>query len=81
MKITVKLFAGIKDLCGFSEKELIVSEGITIENVLEELSKNFCSLNGARETLLYAVNGEYRKVKTVLADNDILAIFPPVSGG
>lgn len=81
MKIKIKTFATIKESFGFDEKELIVSDGISVREVIRDLEMNYPSLKSIEGTLLYAVNEEYCPVETLLADGDILAIFPPVSGG
>jgi sulfur-carrier protein len=81
MKITIKTYANIKELCGFKEKELIVSEGISVLNVIQELCKTYGCLKNNSRNLLFAINEEYCSGDSILADNDVLAIFPPVSGG
>jgi molybdopterin converting factor subunit 1 len=81
MKITVKLFASVRDLCGFDEKEFIVPEGITVDEVLRRLSVSFAELGAKKSSLLCAINEEYARPDIALAEGDVLAIFPPVSGG
>ncbi|TAL30368.1 MAG: MoaD/ThiS family protein [Spirochaetes bacterium] len=81
MKITIKTFASLRDAAGFDEKEIIVPEGITIDEVVRRLSVSFEGLAARKGSLLYAVNEEYARPDTVLAEGDILAMFPPVSGG
>jgi len=70
MKIKIKAFAAVKEACGFEDKELTVSEGISVEKILLELKK--CHP---------AINEEYCDQDSVLSDEDTLAILPPVSGG
>jgi sulfur-carrier protein len=81
MKIRVKAFASIKDILGFDEKELTVSDEISVSDVVALLIKCYPGLKTVEETLLYARNEEYCRVDAVLADEDTLAIFPHVSGG
>jgi molybdopterin converting factor subunit 1 len=81
MRIKIKPFANIREACGFTEKELTVSEGITVKEVIQLLKKSYQSLNDFKGALLYAINEEYCPETAALADNDTLAIFPPVSGG
>ncbi len=81
MKIKLKVFASLKDICGFSEKELIVSDSIRVNEVLELVTKVNDELSSRKDTLLVAVNEEYCQIDTMLNDGDIVAIFPPVSGG
>ncbi|MBN1497222.1 MAG: MoaD/ThiS family protein [Spirochaetes bacterium] len=81
MKIKIKAFANVKEAFGFDEKDLTVSDGITVREVIEQF-KTICEpLNEFNGSLLYAVNEAYCPESTVLMDEDTLAIFPPVSGG
>ncbi|OHD67012.1 MAG: hypothetical protein A2176_16195 [Spirochaetes bacterium RBG_13_51_14] len=81
MKIRIKTFATIREACGFEEKELIVSEGISVKEVVQQLKKSYRQLNDLDGALLFAINEEYCHDDAALSDDDTLAIFPPVSGG
>jgi MoaE-MoaD fusion protein len=74
MAVTVKLFAGLRERAGWSEREL---DGITrVEEIWPLLG-----LGPEPEGLLYAVNKEYAARERELADGDEIAVIPPVSGG
>ena len=81
MKIKIKVFASIRDICGFNEKELIVSDSIKVNDVVELFIKCNNELSAKKDNFLIAVNEEYCAMDMILQDGDILAIFPPVSGG
>jgi len=81
MKIKIKVFASIRDICGFNEKELIVSDLIKVNDVVDLFIKSNHELSAKRDDFLIAVNEEYCAPDMILKDGDILAIFPPVSGG
>ena len=81
MKIRLKVFARLREICGFDEKELTVSAGITVGDILLELKRIHDGLAAVEKNLLFAVNQEYCSQDTVLSDGDTLAIFPSVSGG
>jgi len=81
MKIKVKVFASIRDICGFNEKDLIVSDSIKLNEVIDLFIKSNRGLSDKKDTLLIAVNEEYCRMDRTLEDGDTLAIFPPVSGG
>jgi molybdopterin converting factor subunit 1 len=81
MKIKIKIFASIKDICGFNEKELIVSDSIKVNEVIDLFIKSNHELSAKKDSFLIAVNEEYCTMDMILKDGDILAIFPPVSGG
>jgi molybdopterin synthase catalytic subunit/molybdopterin converting factor small subunit len=72
--IRVRLFAGLREQAGWSEKEL---EGIDrVADVWPALG-----LGEEPPGLLYAVNREYAHRDQELGDGDEVALIPPVSGG
>ena len=74
MRVTVKLFAGLRERAGWKEREL---DGV------ERVSDVWPALNLGEEPegLLYAVNRSYADADRGLADGDEVALIPPVSGG
>ncbi len=81
MKITIKTFAHFKDICGFQEKELTVSDNITISDILREITRLHPEMHKHATSVLCAINQEYKDLNYRLNDGDKLALFPPVSGG
>ncbi len=81
MEIIVKTFAAAREAFGFQEKKFVVGEGSTVGQVLEMLTRECPGAAPIGNTLLCAVNAEYSAKEKVLHANDILALFPPVSGG
>jgi MoaE-MoaD fusion protein len=74
MKVTVKLFAGLRELAGWGEREI---SGVTrVDDVWPALG-----LGVEPRGLLYAVNKEYAQRDRELRDGDEVAVIPPVSGG
>ncbi|MFL6038831.1 MAG: molybdenum cofactor biosynthesis protein MoaE [Gaiellaceae bacterium] len=74
MKVKVRLFAGLRERAGWSEKEL--DDVTRVEHVWPALG-----LGPEPDGLLYAVNKEYAPQERELADGDEVALIPPVSGG
>ena len=74
MKITVKLFANLRD---GREKEQIMSvkEGITPRDIIECLEIPF------EDVAIIMINGRRKEADVEIVENDIVAIFPPVGGG
>ena len=74
MTIKVRLFAGLRERAGYSEREVVdVARVSDVWPVLD--------LGDEPEGLLYAVNREYADAGRELADGDEVALIPPVSGG
>ena len=74
MGVHVRLFAGLRERAGWSEREL---DGVEcVSDVWPALS-----LGDEPEGLLYAVNREYADRDLELNDGDEVALIPPVSGG
>jgi molybdopterin synthase catalytic subunit len=76
VRITVRLFAGLRERAGTGKRELELSEGARAGDVWPALD-----LGDEPEGLLYAVNKEYAERDRPLADGDEVALIPPVSGG
>jgi molybdopterin synthase catalytic subunit/molybdopterin converting factor small subunit len=74
MRVTVRLFAGLRELAGRSSLEL--EEVVSVADVWPQLG-----LGDEPAGLLYAVNREYVERDHGLADGDEVALIPPVSGG
>jgi len=81
IKIQLKLFASMKDICGFSEKDFTFEKPVTVNDLINELSALYPAVAEKKSTLLIAVNENYTNTGTVINDGDTVAIFPPVSGG
>jgi molybdopterin synthase catalytic subunit/molybdopterin converting factor small subunit len=73
VKVRVRLFAGLRERAGWSEREV---EAETVGEVWSALG-----LGDEPAGLLYAVNQEYADRDRVLASRDEVAVIPPVSGG
>jgi MoaE-MoaD fusion protein len=74
MAVRVRLFAGLRERAGWSEREV---------DDLDRVADVWPSLELGEEPrgLLYAVNKEYAERDRPLADGDEVALIPPVSGG
>jgi molybdopterin synthase catalytic subunit len=73
MNVKVKLFAGLRERAGWSERDLDITH---VEDVWPALS-----LGPEPAGLLYAVNKEYVERGHELSEGDEVAVIPPVSGG
>jgi molybdopterin synthase sulfur carrier subunit len=80
MEINLKLFGITRDIVGKSEEKLIIENKITVNTLVENLKIQFPALSEL-SSILVAVNNEYAPSDMVLANNDEVALIPPVSGG
>jgi MoaE-MoaD fusion protein len=76
MRVTVRLFAGLRERAGESRRELELAEGATVAEVWPALE-----LGDEPGGLVYAVNRSYTERDAPLADGDEVGLIPPVSGG
>lgn len=74
MHIKVKLYAGFRQ-GRFSEKEWNFSEGITVDQILEELEID------KNEAGVVLVNSRQVERDYTLCEGDEIAIFPLIAGG
>src|SRR6185437_5850293 len=76
MRITVRLFAALRERAGWSKRELDLPDGAVVADVWPALD-----LGDEPPGLAYARNREYADRDTAVAAGDEVAVIPPVSGG
>jgi molybdopterin converting factor subunit 1 len=81
MRVTVRLFARLRDIAGASELARDVAPGATIRTVWRQLAADFPALAEYERSISSAVNADYARMDQVLSDGDEVAFLPPVSGG
>jgi molybdopterin converting factor subunit 1 len=80
IKIQVLLFGITADLLATSSLEVELEPNSTIQRFKENLLNTYPQLENI-DSYAIAVNEEYASNETVLKENDVIAIIPPVSGG
>jgi molybdopterin converting factor subunit 1 len=81
MRVTVRLFARLRDLTGASELSREVNAPATAETVWRTLVTEFPALRDYERTMSVAVNADYSRLHAEVRDGDEVAFLPPVSGG
>jgi molybdopterin converting factor subunit 1 len=76
VKVSVRLFAGLRERAGRDELELDLPEGARVADALAAVEHLAPGVS-----LVLAVNREYATPDVVLNAGDELAVVPPVSGG
>jgi molybdopterin converting factor subunit 1 len=78
--VKVLLFGAAADRAGARETQVQVGE-ITLDELWPLLAERHPGLSPMRDTLAFAVNGEYARWDTRILPGDEVAVLPPVSGG
>jgi molybdopterin converting factor subunit 1 len=81
MRVTVRLFARLRDIAGAAELERNLPAGATAGDLWRTLGRDFPEMTRYDASISTAVNADYAKMGTALADGDEVAFLPPVSGG
>jgi molybdopterin converting factor subunit 1 len=81
MRITILVFARLRDLAGSSRLVRTVPEGATVDTVWQALAAEFPAVAPYRGSVSAAVNADYARFTTPVADGNEVAFLPPVSGG
>jgi molybdopterin converting factor subunit 1 len=81
VRVTVRLFARLRDIAGTSELARDLPAGATIGDLWRELAREFPELASYERSISSAVNADYARMDQVVGDGDEVAFLPPVSGG
>ena len=81
MRVTVRLFARLREIAGAGELTRDMPPGATIGTVWRQLATEFPALAPYERSISSAVNLDYARMDQALADGDEIAFLPPVSGG
>ena len=81
MRLTVKPFAQLQERLGTKALELELPPDATVAVLLEQLIAEHPVLAPFRESLLLARGTEMLEPGNALANNDVVALYPPFSGG
>ncbi|HUR33995.1 MAG TPA: molybdopterin converting factor subunit 1 [Vicinamibacterales bacterium] len=81
MRVTVRLFARLRDIAGTAEMTRDVADGTTVGALWHELATEMPAIASYERSISTAVNADYARRDQVLADGDEVAFLPPVSGG
>jgi molybdopterin converting factor subunit 1 len=81
MRVTVRLFARLREIAGTSELGREIGPGATIGTVWRQLVADFPELAGYERSISTAINADYARMDQPVGDGDEVAFLPPVSGG
>jgi molybdopterin converting factor subunit 1 len=81
MRVTVRLFARLRDLAGSGEVVRDVQPPATVQTIWRSLVEDFPAIAEYERSMSVAVNADYSKMSAVVNEGDEVAFLPPVSGG
>jgi molybdopterin converting factor subunit 1 len=81
MRVTVRLFARLRDIAGAAEFAREVAPGSTIGTIWQQLARDFPELARYERSISSALNADYARMDRAVSDGDEVAFLPPVSGG
>lgn len=81
MNVSVQLFARARDLAGAETVCVDVADNATVGDVRAALVRTYPALEPIAGSLLVAVNADYATDTQPVQPGQVVACFPPVSGG
>ena len=81
MNIKVLFFASCRDLVGTGEREMTLTDGATVTDLISELASEQARFTDLAPSLMVSVNQAYVERDAELQEGDEVAFIPPVSGG
>jgi molybdopterin converting factor small subunit len=83
MRVTVKLFARLREIAGRDTiaREVAGVGPVTLGDVWRSLVEEWPGLAAFDSSVSGAVNAEYARMTSEVGDGDEVAFLPPVSGG
>lgn len=81
MRVTVRLFARLRDLAGAGDLTREVAAPATVRSVWTALVADYPALAPYAASMSCAVNADYARLDAPVRDGDEVAFLPPVSGG
>jgi len=81
MRVTVRLFARLRELAGTGEFAAEVPAAATIAAVWDEVVRRHPPLAGYARAIACARNAQHARSDAPVAEGDEIAFLPPVSGG
>jgi molybdopterin synthase catalytic subunit len=81
MKVSLLLFAGLRELVGQRELAFELDDGATVDELKRRLGEAYPNARTALGSTVFAIDDEYVAFDERLNDGAEVALIPPVSGG
>src|SRR5215217_520148 len=80
MKVTVRLFAGLRERAGGQHVDVELPDGASVEDLLAAMETTPVGRLQPGQCVV-AINREYAPADALVSAGDEVALIPPVSGG
>ena len=81
MNVRVQFYAQLRELVGFRELDLEISQGATVRELLETIYTQMPALRAHDKSILVGAGLEFVDRNYELNPGEEIAIMPPVQGG
>ena len=81
MRVTVRLFARLRELAGRDECECDMPAGASVADVWRVLCAQHPAIEPFGPTVSCALNEDFARMSSAVREGDEIAFLPPVSGG
>lgn len=81
MRVTVQVFARLRELAGRSDWQCEIPAGSTIADVWQLAARTYPALEGFASSVSCARNEDFARMTARVDEGDVIAFLPPVSGG
>jgi molybdopterin converting factor subunit 1 len=81
MRVTVRLFARLRELAGQGDWDDEVEAGASVATVWRAAVRRHPALEPFGSSISCAVNANFARMTATVRDGDDVAFLPPVSGG
>jgi len=81
MKVSVRLFAAVRDAAGCPLMDVELPEGADVAQLRREMSERLPDISDLIGRAMFALDNRYATDTEKLSPNADVALIPPVSGG
>ncbi len=81
MRVTVRLFARLREMAGADRVECDLGAGASAADVWQSVTRLHPALAPFGGAVSCAINADFARLTAVVHDGDEVAFLPPVSGG
>jgi molybdopterin synthase catalytic subunit len=81
MRVSLRLFAGLREAAGCREAEFELPDGARVDDLKAGIAARFPRVAPLLKTVVFAIDDEYIPAEERLHDGALVSAIPPVSGG